>query len=130
MYCHKLVFCVFPEQLLPFIFWGAILFLARQVHYYKVKQRFPSQKDFIKRLFKGQREKTKKEANSGILKLNKIMSKLLTVSKCFQLSCYKIQQLLAIVTLFWTCRAFSHFTYHLRYYITIIIDYCWKLLPV
>ena len=57
------------------------------------------------------------------------MSKLLTVSKCLQLNCYKIQQLIAIVTLFWTCRAFSHFTYHLRYYITIkliIVESCYR----
>ena len=35
--------------------------------------------------------------------------------------------MLTIATSFWTClNTFSHFTYHLRYY--ILINHCWKLL--
>ena len=37
-YCHKLVFCVFPEQPLPFIFfWAATVLLQKSFinHYYK-----------------------------------------------------------------------------------------------
>ena len=62
------------------------------------------------------------------MRLNKIMSKLLTRSKCLQLNCYQIQQLLAIVKnsmvkkkhFFEHAKRFhiSHFKYHL---ITIII---------
>ena len=58
--------------------------------------------------------------NSSVLRLNQIMSKLLTISKCWQLNCQQIQQLFATVTLFWICRTFSHFrishfSYHLKY---------------
>ena len=124
--CRKLDFCVFLEQLLPFIFlWVATLLLQKSLinHYLqKSETNIFKQKRFLKKLVQSQQEK-----NSGILILNKIMSKLLTISKCLQLNCWQIQQLLAIVTLFWTCRAFSHFTYHLRYYIIIIIDHSWNL---
>ena len=91
--CHKLVFCVFPEQLLSFIFLGGYIALQKRFinHYYKrVKQRFSNKKDFIKHLFKVNEKK-----NSGILRLNKIMSKLLTISKCLQLNCQYIQHLLS-----------------------------------
>ena len=50
--------------------------------YYKVKQGFSNKKDFVKNLFKFNEKK-----NSAILKLNKLMSKLLTVSKYLQLNC-------------------------------------------
>ena len=86
------------------------------------------QKDFIKKLVQSQREQ-----NSGIFRLNKIISKLLTISKCLQLNCYQIQQLLAIVEncmvnkkhCFENAERFhiSHFTYHLSYYIIIIINH-------
>ena len=46
----------------------------------KVKQRFSAKKD--KMLVQSQREK-----NSSVLRLNQIMSKLLTISKCLQLNC-------------------------------------------
>ena len=57
------------------------------------------------------------------------MSKLLTLSKHWIAS--KLSSCLHCYIIFWTCRAFSHFTfyvYHLRYY--IIIDHRWKLLTL
>ena len=41
------------------------------------------------------------------------MFKFLTISKCLQLNCSQIQRLLVIVSLFWICPAFSHFTFHI-----------------
>ena len=43
--CTKLVFCVFPEQLLPFIFLGDYIALAKKFQLLqKVKQRFSNKK--------------------------------------------------------------------------------------
>ena len=84
MFCDKLVFCAF--QLLPFIFFGRLYCFLQESfvnHYYKVKLRFLNKKSFRKKLVQSQGEKK----HSGILRLNKIMSKLLTVSKCLQLHC-------------------------------------------
>ena len=63
---------------------------------------------------------------------------MLTKSKCLQLNCYQIQQLLAIVKnsmvnkkhCFENAEGFHllHFTYPLRYYIIIIIKHRWNLL--
>ena len=74
--------------------------------YKKVKQRFSTKKRFIKNLLK-----VSEKNNSDVSRINQIMSKLLILSKRLQ---------------FWTCRAFSHFTNHLRHF--IIIDHKWKLL--
>ena len=66
------------------LFWAATLFLQESFIYYyykKVKQRFSNKKDFVKTCSKSTRK------NFGILGLNKMMSKLLTVSKCLQLNC-------------------------------------------
>ena len=54
--------------------------------------------------------KVNEKKNSGVLRLNQIIFKLLTISKRFQFNCLQIQRLLAIVTLF-------HISHHLRYYI-------------
>ena len=55
-------------------------------HYYKkVKQKFSNEDNFIKNLFE-----TNEKKNSGLLRLNQIMSKLLIISKCLQLPSWKI----------------------------------------
>ena len=82
----QLVFRVFPEQLLPFIFFWAVSqkkFHKSPLQKSKKEQRFSKKKkSFDKNLFQSQGKKI-----SGILKLNKVMSKLLTISKCLQLNC-------------------------------------------
>ena len=97
--CRKSVFCVFLEQSLPLIIFGllhcyevALIKKFNKPSLQKIEIKIFKQKIFYKKLVQSQREK-----NSGILK---IMSKLLTISKCLQLNCWQIQQLLAIVTLF------------------------------
>ena len=114
----------------PHFLWAATLLLQKSFinHYLqKSETKIFKQKIFHKILVQSEQQK-----NLDILRLKKIMSKLLTISKYLKLNCYQIQQLLAIVTLFWTCRErfyISHFnTYHLRYYIIIIIHYSSNLL--
>ena len=61
--CRKLVFCVFPEQLLPFIFLGGYIALAKKSfindYHKKVKQRFSNKKDLKKNLLKFNEKKTR-----------------------------------------------------------------------
>ena len=59
MYCRKLVFCVFPEQLLSFIFWAATLFLAGKFHepLQQSETKISKEKRFRKKLVQSQREK-------------------------------------------------------------------------
>ena len=90
--CRKLVFCVFQEQLLPFICFG-------RLHCSCKKNSETTTTDFIKLFFK-----VNKKKDRAILGLNNMIVKLKTISKCWQLNCWKTQQLLAIVTLFLTCR--------------------------
>ena len=52
------------------------------------------QRRFHKKLVQSQREK-----NLGVLRLNQIMPKLLTISKRLQFNCWQIQELPAIATL-------------------------------
>ena len=87
--CCKLIFCVLPEQLLSHIIFGQLqLYEVTLVKRYnkpllkKVKQKCSYKKDFIKNLFKVNEKK-----NSAVLRLNQIMFKLLTMSKCLQLNC-------------------------------------------
>ena len=63
MYFRKLVFSVFPEQLLPFIFWTAPLFLARKFHepLLQGEAKILKQKRFHKKLVQSQREKKTRE---------------------------------------------------------------------
>ena len=66
--------------------WAAILLLQKSFinHYLqKSETKVFKQKRFHKKLAQSQREKK----NSCILRLNKIMSKLLTLSKCMQSNC-------------------------------------------
>ena len=85
--CRKLIFLVFTEQLLYQIIFGWL-------HCYEVALRSKvfDQKRFIKNLLK-----VSEKNNSVISRINQIISKLLISSKRLQ---------------FWTCRAFSHFTFH------------------
>ena len=82
MFFRKLDFCVFPKQLLAFIFGTAPLFLARKFHepLLQSETKIFKQKRFHKKLVQSQREKKTRE----FLQLNR----------------QQIQQLLAIVTLF------------------------------
>ena len=77
------------------------------------------QRRFIKDLFK-----VNEKNNLGVLGINQIMSKFLTLSKRFQLNCQQITSVVCIVILYFEHAErshISHFTYHLRYY--IIIDH-------
>ena len=100
--CCKLVFLVFTEQLLY-----QIIFV--QLHCYEVtlvkmcnkllpqkcETKVFNQKRLIKNLLK-----VSEKNNSGVSRINQIMYKLLILSKRLQ---------------FWTCQAFSHFTFHKPY---------------
>ena len=57
--------------------------------------------------------------NSGVSRINQIMPKLLTLIKCLQLKCYRIQQLFALLHYFEYAAHFhiSRFINHLRYFI-------------
>ena len=128
MYCRKLVFCLLPLHYCPSFFCSvATLFLARKFHepLLQNETKISKQKRFCKNLLKVSEKKTQK--NSGIFRLNKIMFKLLAVGKCLQLNCWQIQQLLAIVTLLWTCRAFSHFTFNISLEV-LYYNYNWSKL--
>ena len=92
--CCNLVFLVFTKQLLYQIILGQLhcyeVTLVKSVinHCYKkLKQRFLIKKRFIKNLLK-----VSEKNNSGVSRINQIMSKLLVLSKRVQV---------------WTCRAFS-----------------------
>ena len=109
--CCKLVFRVFTEQLtIPNNFgrlhcYGVTLVnkfnkLLLQTNETKIF----GQKRFIKDLFK-----VNEKNNSGVWAFQ-IMSKFLTLSKHFQLNCYSC---LHCYLIFWTCRAFSHFTFYI-----------------
>ena len=95
----KLVFCVFPEKNTALHFFlGGYIALVKKFHkplLQKIETKIFKEKRFHKNLVQSKREK-----NSSILRLNKIMCELLTTSKCLQLNCLQIQELLAIVTLF------------------------------
>ena len=110
--CCKLVFWVFSEQLLSHIIFKlhcyevTLVKKCNKPSLQKSETKIFDQKRFHKKLVPSQREK-----NSGVLRLNQIMPPLLTMSKCLQLNCWQIQLLFTIVTLFWTCRTFSHFTF-------------------
>ena len=87
--CRKLVFWVFPEQQLPHI-------ISEWIHCYEVtlvkrynksllqksETKTFDQKRFHKKLVPSRREK-----NSCVLRLNQIMSTLLTIRKRLQLNC-------------------------------------------
>ena len=112
--CCKLVFLVFTEQLLYQIIFG-------QLHCYEVTLVKKCNKPLLqksetkvfdqKKIYKKTCWKSARKNNLDVSGINQIMSKLLILSKRLQ---------------FWTCRAFSHFTNHLRHF--IIIDHKWKLL--
>ena len=122
--CRRLVFWVFSEQLLSHI-------TFEPLHCYEVTL----VKKYNKPLFQKSQTKTfdlkrlhKKlvpsqwEKHFGVLSLNQIMSTLLTISKCSQLNCSQIQQLLNGLNLP------SIFTFHVSHTTWSIIDYSWKLL--
>ena len=95
--CRKLNFQVFPEQLFYHIIFGRlhcyVVTLVKNIinHYYKkVKQKFSTKKDLY--LFK-----VNEKSNSGVLRINQLMSKLLTISKRSRLNCQQIQQLLSLL---------------------------------
>ena len=70
----------FQHNYFPSFFWAATLFLAKKFHkslLQKSETKIFKQKIFREKLVQSQREK-----NLGVLRLNKIMSKLLTVSVC------------------------------------------------
>ena len=86
--CRKLVFWVFPEQLLSHMIFERLhcckVTLVKKYNkplLQKSETKIFDQKRFHKRLVPSQLEK-----NLGVLRLNKIMSKLLTVSKYLQLN--------------------------------------------
>ena len=80
--CRKLVFCVFPEQLLSHrLFWRLHCYEVTLVKKYiqlLLQKRFSNKKDFIKSFFKPMRKIL------GVLRLNHIMCTLLTISKVSQ----------------------------------------------
>ena len=122
--CHKLAFLVFTEQLLYQIVFG-------RLHCYEVlvkkcnkpllqksEKKFLDQERFVKNLLK-----VNEKNNAGISRINQIMSKLLTLSKCLQLNCQQIQLLFPLLHYFEHAEHFhiSHFTNNLRHF--IIIDH-------
>ena len=69
----------------PSLFLGGYIALAKKFHkplIQKCETKIFKQKRFHKKLVQSQPEK-----KLGILRLNKIMSKLLTIGKCLQLNC-------------------------------------------
>ena len=113
--CRKLVFWVFPEQLLSYIiferlYWCEVTLVKR---YNKPLQWKSEIKIFDQKAFHKNLLIVNEKKNSGVLRLNHIMLKFLTITKCLQLNCSQIQRLLVIVSLFWICPAFSHFTFHI-----------------
>ena len=98
--CHKLFFLVFTEQLLYQIILG-------RLHCYEVtlikkwnkpllqksERKAFDQKRFIKNLLK-----VSEKNDLALSRINQIMSKVLILSERLP---------------FWTCRAFSHFTFHI-----------------
>ena len=69
-------------------------------------------KDWPKKLVPSQREKT-----SGVLRLNEILSKLLTISKCLQSNCKKIRCCFVVLNML------SVFIFHILHTTWGIIDY-------
>ena len=95
----KLVFLVFTEQLLYQIIFGRLhcyeVTLVKKCNkplLQKSEKKVFDQKRFIRNL-----PKVSVKNNSGVSRINQIMSESLISSKRLQ---------------FWTCRAFSHFTFH------------------
>ena len=87
--CRRLVFWVFLEHLFYHINFGrlhcyevTLVKKYNKTQLQKVKQRFSTEKDFIEYLFKVNEKK-----NLGVLRLNQVMSKVLTLSKYSQLNC-------------------------------------------
>ena len=77
-----------------------------------MKQRYSNKNDiFIKILLK-----VNKKHNSGVLRIDHIIPKLLTLSaKRLQLNCWFIQQLVSLLHYCYTENHISHFTNHLRF---------------
>ena len=110
--CHKLALLVFIEQLLAHIIfeWPHCyeVTLAKpslqknQKNKTKIKTTTKKQtnKDFRQKRLTNKLALSQREKNSCVLRLNQILSKLLTISKCLQLNCKQIQKLFAIVSLF------------------------------
>ena len=97
--CCKIVFLVFTEQLLYQIIFGRLhcyeVTLVKKCNkplLQKSEKKVFDQKRFIRNL-----PKVSVKNNSGVSRINQIMSESLISSKRLQ---------------FWTCRAFSHFTFH------------------
>ena len=116
-HCGKLVFVVFTEQLLYQIIFGrlhcyevTLVKKCNKPQLQKSETKFFDQIRFIKNLFK-----VSEKNNSGVLRINQIMSKLLISSKRLE---------------FWTCRAFSHFKFYKHLWHFIITDHKWKLLNI
>ena len=110
--CHKLVLWVFIEQLFSHIIFDWLhCSEVTLVKKYKPSLQKKGTKIFDERRSTKKPVPSQREKNSGVLRLNQILSNLLTISKCLQLNFKKTQQLFAIVKCFWTCRAFSHFTF-------------------
>ena len=87
--CRKLVFWVFPEQLLSHIIFerlhcGEVTLVKKdnKTLLQKTETKIFDQQRFHKKLVSSQQEK-----KLGILRLNQILYKLLTISKCLQLKC-------------------------------------------
>ena len=124
-YC-KLVFWVFTEHLLYHTSFGPLhcyeVTLVERCNIALLQKRETKifdQKRSIKNSFK-----VNEKNNSGVLRINQIMS------KCSQLNASKFRICLHCYIIFWNTEHFhiSHFTYHLRY--CIIIDHSWKLLTM
>ena len=97
--CCKLVFLVFTEQLLYQIisvqldcYEVTLVKMYNKLLPQKSETKVFNQKRLIKNLLK-----VSEKNNSGVSRINQIMYKLLILSKRLQ---------------FWTCQAFSHFTFH------------------
>ena len=86
--CRKLVFWLFPEQLLSHITFELLhcseVTLVKKYNkpfFKKCEAKFLDLKRFHKKLVPSQREKY-----TGVLRLNQMMSTLLTINKCLQLN--------------------------------------------
>ena len=110
---NKLVFWVFTEQLLYHILFGrlhcyevTLVKMCNKSILQKSETKIFNQKRFIKNLFK-----VNAKNRSNVLRINQIMSKLLTLIKHYmapKFSCF-----LHCCIIFWTCRRFSNFTFYI-----------------
>ena len=78
-----------------FFFFGCYIALVKKFH--KPLLENGETKIFKQKRFHKKVVQSRPEKNSGILRLNKIMPRLVTTSKCLQLNCQQIQQLLFLL---------------------------------